>query len=292
MNETTTLPSNFIGCEAAYYSPETDTWPVDVAREGRFPVVVPHRLVWSLHDANLGNQANYNVFTQKHADYEGRFWWPVRDGHGTYGIAIRDVEGCPAEILEDLEALEDNALMWGAEDELVRLEAEAESEAWEDYGEGDFMLALQSVLHAERVGFEFEDCEPRHIRQAYRTLCDVFGVYPVVESGESVYFAVEHIAAELNRALKVWDSPAAEGETPPPNVLAARLAKAVVQPDPRGMFLGGDVAVIPVLRNTWEMLRKLGPASVGVLRDRVQEVGPDMMWEKLIREPRTAWGAV
>jgi len=284
-------PSDIVETDITYFDPENDSWPESKPGGRRFPVVVPPRLSGSDYSAGgLAERANYETFTQRHADYEGKFWWPLRGSHGTFGVAIRDVEGCPPGILDDLEAVERETLMDGADDVLVRLESERQDEAWDAYGEDEFVEALEGVLHEGRTGMELELLHRGHLSDVYRTLGDIFGIYPECETPDSVHFGTGDLAKNLDRVLSVWDMPASrEGEAPPPNLLAVRLAKAIVDPDTKGVFRGADADVRDVLAHTWRALRRTNHFGADVMNDRLQERGPEAMWAAVLREPDIAW---
>ena len=121
---------------------DEDKWPIrtygrwDLSRSpknGKY--FVPALLSGSDYSGQLVHRSNYEVWKEKFASGEDKWWCDVSGGHGTYAIVI-SLERVPEEDEEEageiLGALEQYPLI--DEDHHSHLEMESQEEAWKDWG--------------------------------------------------------------------------------------------------------------------------------------------------------------
>ena len=131
--------------------------------------------------------------------------------HGSEGLAYipRKSDGEPPKPLQDyIAALASYSIL--DENDLGELESEAESEAWEDYGHGDFCKALTTYLDEQDPGFEHDldivDSEDFRDRmfELWRGGVEAFNVNGgsgyKIETGGSVHFYIREWFEKASRS--------------------------------------------------------------------------------------------
>jgi len=187
-------------------------------KDGRW--FLPEWLSGSDYSGTLLEHANLRAFKEAFPSGEGKWWVEIYGGHGTFAVLVRTLayRNCE-EVREFFDSLEDYPC---ADDSLLsELECEAESEAWEQYGEKDFIKATKQKLR-EGLATDIDDYDDAidavcddvvtsgEWWETWRELWDRFNVNGgtgyVNEQGDSIYFYIDE-------AVKRWDLALADGRS-------------------------------------------------------------------------------
>ena len=155
--------------------PENELVEEQVVRRGSFEsdpkgmYVEPKYVSFGDYGGSMVERSNYDEFMEEFAEHRGTEWWNWGGDYGSHGLIVRvDADERVPEIGEFFEGLEVYPL--ANEDRHSELEEEARAEAWEDYGEREFidkLIELEPRLEEEIEEYSFS---PREEETAFNTL--------------------------------------------------------------------------------------------------------------------------
>lgn len=154
------------------------------------------------------NESNYQVLgemLEEHhpEDSEPVVWARTSGGHGTYGIVVRygDLE---EDVREAIDALEDYPLM--DEEHHSNLELEQQGEAWENWGERDFIGECAKQLGIDRGDLE-EAVEGLNWLDVFELAREKANVYWEDQNGEGQWIDMERVADKATTFLSSGELP-------------------------------------------------------------------------------------
>jgi hypothetical protein len=152
------------------------------------PFGIPKYLSGSDYSGSLVERSNRDVWAEEFAEGRDNWWAEVHGGHGTFAIVVK-LDALPDDALEFLARLDEYPL--ADEDAHSHLEIEAQGEAWEDWGRGDFKVELD-----KRAGDEGKlgDVENDKLYTLFYAVSERIGEYWVNEQGDSMAIDIKRIA--------------------------------------------------------------------------------------------------
>lgn len=156
----------------------------------------PDHLAGSDYSGNSVTASNYRVFLARFRRHVEKGIWPIRGGHGSYGIAIRlDLDD--AGVWETLAALEDYPVL--DETDLALLESEREEEAFISRGITDFRRALtENYPEHEDALWDAADNHQDWMREVFERTRRAAGFEWIHGTGDQVSIDVARVAAAVD----------------------------------------------------------------------------------------------
>jgi hypothetical protein len=165
-------------------------------------------------NSNAVEVSNLRVFLKEYEDVPGVH--KVYGAYGSFGVVIRlSVLAEHEEMRDLLKGLEDYPVL--DEDDLSKVEMEAEDVAWTSWTEGDYkkvLLKSWTASEDEEEALEtFLDGLPEGLlREAFETSADRVNEYWINETGNAAYIDVERVAKGTKPEDLGWTAPKAEEE--------------------------------------------------------------------------------
>lgn len=155
---------------------------------------LPELLSGSDYSGGSVTVSNHRVFLEQFGKVDGVY--EVYGGYSTYAVAIR-LDAINEEMLDIFKALEDYPLI--DEDDLSRVELEAEDEAWDSWVEHDFRRdAAEKFPHVDPD--VFYEMPKDKLFEVFRTLAERSNTYWQNEEGNSAYIDLKRLLDSATEA--------------------------------------------------------------------------------------------
>lgn len=156
-------------------------------------LIVPEYLAGSDYSGGSVTVANRRAFMRDFADLQGKVWWDVFGGYGSYGIAILADHGND-EISEWLDALADYPV--ADENLLEEVEYQATVDAWESMYRRDFVDAIESTFAVE---LDSDSDDDEVLSELLSELMELSNTYWEHETGGGAYLDVNRVLSACTR---------------------------------------------------------------------------------------------
>ena len=170
--------------------------------------LVPQLISGSRFSGHSVHWSNYTTFLKLYGDQPGVF--NLDGGYDAYGVAVR-LADISKDMLNTLLSMDQYASL--DDEEVARVELEAISDAWEDWGRHDFLRAIEREFPDKEA--EIDAMTDTDLLELFETLRQRLGAQWVHETGNRSYIDVDRIA-ETCKAADIPSRPAPKRVKPEP----------------------------------------------------------------------------